>query len=133
LLLTACGYFSNWVTEQRSPGTRGDRFTTITLLVGSSDQASLVLAERVEQRLTEAGRSVVTRGGRWGTEAEALREICPIGQSLTADGVLFVWLDRFRLWDCKTHAAAYEVRSEQAGADELLSRLLRYLRSEPPP
>jgi hypothetical protein len=128
-----CGYFTPWVTEFRSLSIPGNRFRSIALLVGRPDRASVVLADQVEQRLAASGSTVVSRAGRWASEPDALQEICPREQPATLDGVLFVWSDQLRLWDCRTHVAAYEVRTEQARSEELLKRLVRYLRGEPPP
>jgi hypothetical protein len=132
-LLGACGYFSNWITEHRSPTISATGFHTIALLLGTTDQTSAALADKVEQRLGAGGWVVVPRPGRWRNEAEALDEICQAAPSSTVvDGVLFVWPDQLKLWDCRTHLAAYEARSERAGPDELLNRLVQYLRGQPP-
>jgi hypothetical protein len=128
LLVGACGYFSHWVTEHRSPGVSAERFKTIALLLGTTDASSAVLAEQVERRLADSGWTLVPRPGRWRSEAEALKEICSGGPPAAVDGVLFVWPDRLKLWDCTTQGAAYEVLSERARADELLNRFVRYLR-----
>jgi len=128
MLLCACGYFSSWVTEHRNASVPHERFRTIALLLGTADPSSAALAGQIERRLADSGWTLVPRPGRWRTEVEAVHEICGGGPTASPDGVLFVWLDRLKLWDCATRAAAYEILSERAGQDELVNRFVRYLR-----
>lgn len=84
----------------------------------------------VRNDLNNAGFAGLRRAGRWGSENDALNDICPEGQAVTADGIVFVYFDQLTLVDCRTRLRAYEVTGgDEAGLPGMTKRLIAFLRS----
>lgn len=126
--LWACSGPYGRVKETQNPTISPDRFKNLVVIAGESDQGDQQIAARVREALTDAGLTIVSRRGTWETEEQSLMDICPLGAGTGLDGVLFVWWNRMTLRDCETHRTAYHVDAAYTGTENMIKRLLGYLR-----
>lgn len=124
----ACAGPYGKVNEVISATVPGDSFRTIVVISGDDDQSALQITARVRQQLSDAGVDAQRRSGIWSVEREALADICPIGQPADVDGLLFVTWNDLSLYDCRTHRPVYQIRGGMRGTDQMVKRLLAYLR-----
>ena len=116
------------VSEQAHAATTGSNYRAIVVIAGNDARYDLRMSAMVRQQLTENGVAALKRSGRWGSENEAVADICPAGQANNIDGVLFVYYNQLTLIDCRTHVRAYEVSGgDEAGLPGMTKRLLTYL------
>jgi hypothetical protein len=119
------------VSEQAHTQTNGGNYRAIVVLAGNDARYDLRMSAMVREKLTEAGVTALKRSGRWGSENEAVSDICPSGQANNIDGILFVYYNQLTLIDCRTHVRAYEVQGgDEAGITGMTKRLLSYLQVE---
>jgi hypothetical protein len=115
-------------TEQTLSSTSGSNYRAIVVIAGNDARYDLRMSAMVRQQLTEAGVAALKRSGRWGSENEAVADICPAGQANNIDGILFVYYNQLTLIDCRTHVRAYEVNGgDEAGLPGMTKKLLAYL------
>jgi hypothetical protein len=91
------------------------------------------MSATVRKQLNDSGWKGVARYGRWDTQGEAVTAICADGD---VDGVLFVSYNRIELDDCTSKKPAYAIEGSPergVGIDEMVKRLMRYLRGEKAP
>ena len=127
--LGGCSMF--WHTrktdEQIQRGMSGSQFQAIVVIAGNDARYDLRMSAMVREQLTDAGITALRRSGRWGSESDAIADICPAGQAATVDGVLFVYYNQLTLIDCRTHARAYEITGGDLGLPGMAKRLIAYL------
>ncbi len=115
--------------EEKSRQHEGSKYQVIVVIAGGDSRGELRMSALVRQRLIEGGWQAVRRSGRWGTEIEALADICPQGEAVTTDGVLFVYYNQLTLFDCRSRTPAYRVDGgDELGIDQMSNRLIGYLR-----
>ena len=135
-LLAACAGPYGRVRETYSSTVSPTRFKTIVVIAGENDAGDLQIAVQVREKLTASGLTALNRTGLWETEGAAVAEICPPASGASGaesppgavDGVLFVWWNRMTLHDCETRKAAYQIDAAYTGVDNMIKRLLGYLR-----
>lgn len=109
-------------------------FQAIVVIAGNEARTDLRMSVMVRQKLTDAGVTALRRSGRWGSENEAVADICPAGESQTVDGVLFVYYNQLTLYDCRSRVRAFEIRGgDEAGLPGMANRLIRYLKPDAKP
>ena len=84
------------------------------------------------KELNDSGWKGVARYGRWDSRTDAVTAICAEGG---VDGVLFVEYNRLELDDCTTRKEGYSIDGSPekgVGLDEMMKRLMRFLRGEEP-
>ena len=112
--------------ERPNAAVAGTKFKVIATIAAGGNRSELRMSVTVRKQLTDAGWQGVARAGRWETQGEATTDICQPGD---VDGVLYVAYNRLELMDCATHASAYEIEDNKGlGVDEMVRRLMRYLR-----
>ena len=119
--------------EQINPNIGPERFHVIATVAGESRRTSKQISATVRLRMLDSGLNAVTKRGNWVTEVEALRGLCESKSGAPVDGVLFVWYDRLKLWDCETQGSAYEIGGQGAtmGITAMTDKLIGYLRRRP--
>jgi hypothetical protein len=132
VLLSGCGML--WQKKERSESIRSDvnpsNLQTIAVVAGGDDRNAIRMSATVRQDLTNAGITALRRSGRWATEIDAVNGICPLGEAVTVDGVLFVYYDHLLLMDCRTHKRAYEIAGgDSDGLPGMTKRLVAYLQT----
>jgi len=123
------------VVERPSPTIPGSKFKVIATIASGSGRANLRMSAGVRKSLNEGGWQGVTRSGRWDTAKEAVTAICQEEDERHVDGVLFVSYNRLELDDCATGKPAYSIDGSPergVGIDEMVKRLMRYLRGQQP-
>jgi hypothetical protein len=117
--------------EQQSSKHSGSEYKLITVIAGDDSRGALRMSALVRRKLNEGGWQAVTRSGRWTTENDALGDICPTGEAVNVDGVLFVYYNQLSLFDCRGRTLSYQVEGgEQLGIDQMAARLIGYLKGE---
>ena len=115
--------------EQQSSKHTGAEYKLITVIAGDDSRGALRMSVLVRRKLNEGGWQAVTRSGRWTTENDALGDICPQGEAVNVDGVLFVYYNQLSLFDCRSRTLSYQVEGgEQLGIDQMAQRLIVYLK-----
>ena len=92
------------------------------------------MSATVRKQLNDSGWKGVARYGRWDSRTEAVVGICT-EEADPVDGVLFVDYNRLELDDCATKRPAYTIDGSPekgVGLDEMMKRMMRYLRGEQP-
>lgn len=118
-------------TENIHAGVDASKIQAVVVIAGNDSRADLRMSAMVRQKLTDAGITAMRRSGRWGSENEAMADICPTGQAVTVDGVLFVYYNQLTLFDCRAHVRAIDIRGgDEAGLPGMANRLVRYLRPD---
>jgi len=121
------------VVETPSTGIPGSKFKVIATVAGGTRGVDLRMSASVRKQLNDSGWKGVARYGRWDTRGEAVTGICSDGD---VDGVLFVEYNRLQLDDCTTRKTAYAIDGSPergVGIDEMVKRVMRYLRGEQAP
>jgi len=123
------------VVETPSATIPGSKFKVIATVAGGTRSMDLRMSATARKQLNDAGWKGVARYGRWDTRGEAVVGVCADGD---VDGVLFVEYNRLELDDCTTKKPAYAIDGSPekgVGLDEMMKRMMRYLRGEqaPPP
>ncbi|MBI4502549.1 MAG: hypothetical protein HY700_15490 [Gemmatimonadetes bacterium] len=134
--LTGCSllWHSKKASEQAHKTTSGENYRAIVVIAGNDARYDLRMSAMVREQLTDAGVTALKRSGRWGTENDAVNDICPTGQAASVDGILFVYYNQLTLIDCRTHVRAFEVQGgDEAGLPGMTKRLLAYLQTKPVP
>ena len=107
------------------------KFQAVVVIAGNDSRSDLRMSVMVRQKMTDAGVTALRRSGRWGSEVEAVADICPAGEAVTVDGVLFVYYNQLTLYDCRTRVRAIEIRGgDEAGLPGMANQLIRYLRPD---
>lgn len=118
--------------EQQSATHNGKEFKVIAVIAGDDSRGGLRMSTLVRRRLNEEGWQGVARSGRWGTENDALADICPEGMASTVDAIVFVYYNQLSLFACKTRILAYQVEGgEELGIEQMAEELFSYLRTGP--
>ena len=120
------------VVEMPSTTIPGSKFKVIATVAGGTRSMDLRMSVTVRKQLNDSGWKGVARYGRWDSRTEAVAAICADGD---VDGVLFVDYNRLELDDCATKQPAYAIDGSPergVGLDEMMKRMRRYLRGEPP-
>ena len=118
----------NRSSEQVSKLHEGSKYQVIVVIAGGDSRAELRQSSMVRAKLQEGGWQAVRRGGRWATEAETIADICPSGEAVSVDGVLFVYYNQLTLTDCRTHTPAITINGgDDLGIDGMANRLIAYL------
>jgi hypothetical protein len=110
----------------------GGKFKVIATVAGGTRSMDLRMSATARKQLNDSGWKGVSRYGRWDTRPDAVREICADGD---VDGVLFVEYNRLELDDCTTKKSAYAIDGSPekgVGLDEMMKRMMRYLRGQQP-
>jgi len=116
------------MTEERGKGHEGSKYQVIAVIAGGDSRGELRMSAMVRQKLAEGGWQAVRRSGRWGSEIEALADICPQGEAIATDGVLFVYFNQLTLFDCRSKTPAFRVEGgDELGIDQMTTRLIKYL------
>ena len=123
------------VIETPSTSIPGSKFKVIATVAGGTRSMDLRMSATARKQLNDSGWKGVARYGRWDTRGEAVTGICSEGD---VDCVLFVEYNRLELDDCTTKRPAYAIDGSPekgGGLDDMMRRLMRYLRGEqaPPP
>jgi len=122
------------VVERPSPTIPGSRFKVIATIAAGSGRVEIRMSAGVRKQLNEAGWKGVSRSGRWDSPKDAVAGICKEGgDEGQVDGVLFVAYNSLDLYDCETGKSAYAIDGSPergVGIDEMVKRLMRYLRGE---
>jgi hypothetical protein len=130
-LVWFAGCNSNRVTELVSPAP-GPKFKVIATIATHTLSMELRMSATVRKELADSGWNAIRKAGRWPDAAGAVQAICGEGG---VDGVLFVAHDELQLYDCATLKPAYSIKAPElgmVGLDELVRRLMRYLRGQAP-
>ena len=124
---------SGKVDQYIAPNISGGKFQRIALISGGNRGDRQVLA-RARDRLTAAGVTLVKRPGEWASNTDALKDICTQRPDSpdNVDGVVFLDWDNLTLHECGTGAVATNITGSYAGIDQLVDRLIRYLRVSAP-
>ena len=128
--LTAC-LGGRPVVEKPSSTVPGSKFKVIATVAGGTRSMDLRMSVTARKELNDSGWKGVARYGRWDSRTDALLAVCADGD---VDGVLFVEYNHLELDDCITKKPAYEIDGSPekgVGLDEMMKRLMRYLRGEP--
>ncbi len=116
--------------EQRSAKFSGSTYKVIAVIAGDDSRGALRMSVMVRAKLREGGLQAIPRTGRWSVESEAMADICPAGEAVNVDGVLFVYYNQLSLFDCRSRALAYQVEGgDDLGIEGMAKRLIDYLRS----
>ena len=121
------------IVESPSAVIPGSKFKVIATVAGGTRGMDLRMSASVRKQLNDSGWKGVARYGRWDTQGEAITAICADGD---VDGVLFVSYNRLELDDCTTKKVGYAIDGSPekgVGIDEMMKRLMRYLRGEKAP
>jgi hypothetical protein len=111
----------------------GSKFKVIATVAGGTRSMDLRMSATARKQLNDSGWKGVARYGRWDSRGEAVTAICTDGD---VDGVLFVDYNRLELDDCTTKKPAYTIDGSPergVGLDEMMKRMMRYLRGQPAP
>ncbi|MSR07699.1 MAG: hypothetical protein EXR93_11630 [Gemmatimonadetes bacterium] len=120
----------NRSSEQVSKLHEGSKYQVIVTVAGGDSRAELRQSSMVRAKLAEGGWQALRRSGRWATEAEAIADICPAGESVSVDGVLFIYYNQLSLVDCRTRTPAITIQGgDDLGIDGMANRLISYLRT----
>ena len=123
------------INEYVAPGTDARTIKRISLIAAGANRGDRQVMVRARERLSAAGVTLVTRSGEWGSNSDALKEICiqkPESPD-NVDGVMFVAWDNLVLHECKTGVIATSVSGSYAGIDKLVDRMIYYLGATPQP
>jgi len=110
----------------------GSRFKVIATVAGGTRSMDLRMSVTARKQLNDSGWKGVARHGRWDSRSDAVNAICGDGD---VDGVLFVEYNRLELDDCTTRKPGYAIDGSPekgVGLDEMMKRLMRYLRGDQP-
>lgn len=132
-LLGGCMLFhvSKPATEDVQRSVDASKLQAVAVIAGNDSRADLRMSAMVRQKLTDAGVTAMRRSGRWGSENEAMADICPAGQAAAVDGVLFVYYNQLTLWDCRSRVRAIDIRGgDESGLPGMANRLVRYLKPD---
>ncbi len=132
-LACLAGCAGKQVVETPNTGIPGTRFKVIATVAGGTRGMDLRMSATVRKQLNDSGWKGVARYGRWDTRGEAVMSICADGD---VDGVLFVDYNRLELDDCKSRKVAYAIDGSPekgVGIDQMMQRVMRYLRGEQAP
>lgn len=117
-------------TEQINPQVDASTLSAIVVIAGDDARYDIRMATLVRQQLSDAGITALRRTGRWGSQTEALLDICPTGQVSSADGVVFVYYNQLTLWECRSRSKAIEIfGGTESGLPGMTKRLVEYLTS----
>lgn len=118
------------VVETRTSA--GTKFKVIATVAGGTRSMDLRMSVTARKELNDSGWKGVARYGRWDSRTDAVTAICGDGG---VDGVLFVEYNRLELDDCTTRKPGYAIDGSPekgVGLDEMMKRLMRFLRGEEP-
>jgi hypothetical protein len=136
-LVAGCSSMSKMgkVEEFAAPGIDARTIRRISLIAAGVNRGDRQVVVRARERLGAAGITLVTRSGEWGSNADALKEICVQRPDATdnVDGVLFVAWDNLVLHQCPSGTVAATISGNYAGIDVLVDRLMRHLGVALPP
>jgi hypothetical protein len=121
------------ITEYVAPGADARSIKRVALIAGGANRGDRQVMARARERFTAAGITLIRRSGEWGSNSEALKEICvekPESPE-NVDGVMFVSWDNLVLHECKTGTIATSVSGSYAGIDKLVDRMIYYLGGTP--
>src|SRR3990172_1704685 len=98
-MLTGCSLLwrNKKASEQANRVTTGENYRAIVVIAGNDARYDLRMSAMVREQLTDAGVTALKRSGRWGTENDAVNDICPTGQAASIDGILFVYYNQLTL------------------------------------
>ena len=118
----------NRSSEQVSRLHEGSKYQVIVVIAGGDSRAELRQSSMVRAKLQEGGWQALRRAGRWATEAEAIADICPAGEAVSVDGVLFIYYNQLNLVDCRSRTPAITINGgDDLGIDQMANRLMNYL------
>ena len=116
--------------EQKSAKFSGADYKIIAVIAGDDSRGALRMSVMVRAKLREGGLQAVQRQGRWTVENEAMADICPAGEAVNIDGVLFVYYNQLSLFDCRSRVLAYQVEGgDDLGIEGMAKRLIDYLKA----